>query len=164
VGLRRLRSIAALAVAVAAISLAGCGGSSDSPPSPASYLLTTAAIDRIAADTGDPAAVTSVLEFWRAIQFQAYGDAYNLLAKPIRSQVPYDKFIDKVAPSRYLFLARPRVYDLQGKDPVTVFLVAPQGPQLTDNDQVIGFAATREGDGWRIGSDPFNLLHQPTTP
>jgi hypothetical protein len=151
-------------VAVAAISLAGCGGTSDSPPSPESYLLTTAGIDRIAADSDNPAAVTPVFEFWRAIQFQAYGDAYNLLSKRIRSDVPYDEFIDKVAPSRYLFLARPRVYDLQGKDPVTVFVVALQGPQLTDNDQVIGFTVTREGGAWRIGSDPFNLLHQPTTP
>jgi hypothetical protein len=56
------------------------------------------------------------------------------------------------------------VYDLDGDDPVTVFLVAPQGDQLTDNDQVIGFTATRQGGEWRIGSDPFNLLHEPSTP
>ena len=153
-----------MAVSVFAISVMGCGGSSNSSPSPESYLLTTAGIDRIAANSGNPAAVSSVLEFWRAIQFQSYGDAYNLLAKPIRAHVSYQEFLDKVPPSRYLFLARPRVYDLQGKDPVTVFLVAPQGQQLTDNDQVIGFTATREGGAWRIGSDPFNILHEPTTP
>jgi hypothetical protein len=164
VGLRRPRSIAALAIAIAAFSLAGCGGSGDSSPSPERYLLTTAAIDRIASDSDNPAAVRSVLEFWRAIQFQSYGDAYNLLSKQLRSHVTYEQFIDKLGPSRYLFLARPRVYDLQGKDPVTVFVVAPQGEQLTDNDQVIGFTATRQGGSWRIGSDPFNVLHEPTTP
>jgi hypothetical protein len=164
VGLRRPRSIATLAVAIVAISVAGCGGSGDASPSPERYLLTTAGIDQIASGTENPAAVRSVLEFWRAIQFQSYGDAYNLLAKPIRSHVSYEEFISKLGPSRYLFLARPQVYDLQGKDPVTVFLVAPQGDRLTDNDQVIGFTATREGGAWRVGSDPFNILHEPTTP
>ncbi len=152
--------------AAVAIAVAGCGssGSGDSAPSPERYLLTTAGIDQIAASSDNPGAVRSVLEFWRAIQFQSYGDAYNLLSKQLRSQVSYEQFISKFGPSRYLFLARPRVYDLQGKDPVTVFVVAPQGPQLTDNDQVIGFTATHEGGTWRIGSDPFNLLHEPTTP
>lgn len=154
-----------MGAAVATIALAGCGSSGDSSsPSPERYLLTTSGIDQTAASSDDPGAVRSVLEFWRAIQFQSYGDAYNLLSKPLQSQVSYEQFIDKIAPSRYLFLAKPRVYDLQGKDPATVFLVAPQGEQLTDNDQVIGFAATREGGTWRIGSDPFNLLHEPTTP
>jgi hypothetical protein len=151
-------------VAIAAISLAGCGGSGDSSPSPERYLLTTDDIDRTAAASENPGAVTAVLDFWRSIQFQAYGDAYNLLSKPIRSRASYEQFLEKLGPSRFLFLARPRVYDLQGHEPVTVFLVAPQGDQLTDNDQVIGFTATRESGKWRIGSDPFNVLHEPTTP
>src|SRR5262249_10314924 len=143
----------------------GGGGSGDPPSSSRSrYLLTTAAIDQIAAGTQDPGAVSSVLEFWRAIQFQAYGEAYNLLSKQLRGRVGYDEFKAKVGPSRYLFLARPRVYDVNGHDPVMVYLVAPQGPRLTDNDQVIGFTATREGGGWRVGSDPFNILGEPSTP
>lgn len=156
--------MAAIIAAIAAIALAGCGSSGDSSPSPERFLLTTADIDQIAASSDNPGAVRSVFEFWRAIQFQSYGDAYNLLSKPLRSQVSYQDFVDKLGPSRYLFLAKPRLYDLQGKDPVTVFVVAPQGAQLTDNDQVIGFTTTREGGTWRIGSDPFNLLHEPTTP
>jgi hypothetical protein len=164
VGLRRPRSIAALAAAAVAIVAGGCGGSSDSAPDPSRYLLTTAAIEGIAASSDSPGAVSSVLEFWRAIQFQAYGEAYNLLDKRLRSRVSYEQFVEKVSPSRYLFLARPRVYDLNGRDPVTVFLVAPQGERLTDSDQVIGFTATREGGEWRVGSDPFNILGEPSTP
>jgi hypothetical protein len=153
-----------LAAATVAILVGGCGGSDDSAPSPERYLLTTAEIDRIAETTDNPGAVKSVLGFWRAVQFQDYGDAYDLLSKQLRSRVSYEEYLDKVAPARYLFLARPRVYDLEGHDPVTVFLVAPQGDQLTDNDQVIGFTATREGGEWRIGSDPFNILHEPSAP
>jgi hypothetical protein len=151
-------------VATVVILVSGCGGSGDSAPSPDRYLLKTAAIDQIAASSDNPGAVSSVLEFWRSVQFQAYGDAYNLLSKQLRARVSYEQFVGKVAPARYLFLARPRVYDLHGRDPVTVFLVAPQGDRLTDNDQVIGFTATREGDEWRIGSDPFNILGEPSTP
>jgi hypothetical protein len=153
-----------VAAATVAILAGGCGGSGDSAPSPERYLLTTAGIDQIAARTDNPGAVSSVLDFWRAIQFQAYGEAYDLLSKQLRDRVRYEQFVGKVAPARYLFLARPRVYDLDGKDPVTVFLVAPKGERLTDNDQVIGFTATREGAEWLIGSDPFNLLEQSSAP
>jgi len=153
-----------LAVFVSLALIGGCGGSSDPSPSPERYLLTTASIDQVAAKSDNPAAVKSTLDFWRAVQFQTFGDAYNLLTRSLRSRIPYDEFLDKLGPARYVFLARPQVYDLAGKDPATVFLVAPQGDTLTDNDQVIGFTLTREDGQWRIGSDPFNVFHEQSAP
>jgi hypothetical protein len=143
--------------------LAGCGSSdSDEPaPTPDRYLLTSSQIERLAEETDNPEAVEAVFEFWRSIQFQAYGRAYDMLAEQLQAELPYRRFQRKIAEVRYLFLARPEVYDLEGDDPVTVFIVAPQGEQLTDDDQVIGFSATREDGEWRIGSDPFNTFHEP---
>ncbi len=152
-----------IALLAALALMSGCGSSDDDPPpSPERYLLTTEEIEEEAARSSSPQAVEAVLEFWRSVQFQAYGRAYDLLAEPLRSDLPYRRFESQLAEVRYLFLARPEVYDIEGDEPVTVFLVAPQGDQLTDDDQVIGFTATREDGEWRIGSDPFNTFHQPS--
>jgi hypothetical protein len=158
----RVRLSAVLAVCACASLIGGCGGSSnsDSTLEPQHYLLTTADIQEMAGKTSDPKMVTSALNFWRAIQFQDYGDAYNLLAKPLRSRVSYEQFLGKLGAARYLFLTRPRVYDLDRSPPPTVFLAAQKGTILTGDDQVIGFNMAREDGQWRIGSDPFNVFHE----
>jgi hypothetical protein len=160
---RRLRLSALVALLAALALLSGCGGSSNSDStSPQHYLLTTADIQQMAAKTANPAAVTSALNFWRAVQFQDYGEAYNLLAKPLRSHISYDTFLSKLGAARYAFLAHPEVYDLDQSGPITVFIAAPRGNILTGDDQIIGFTMIREDGQWRIGSDPFNVFHEQT--
>jgi hypothetical protein len=161
----RGRSACILAVG-AALFATGCGGSgNDDTTSPSSYLLTQDEITRQANGTSDPAAARTVLEFWRAVQFQDFALSYSYLATPLRRQVPYSVYLSKLGEARGLFLSRPRIYDIsQGDDFTTVDIAALQGDILTPADQIIGFATVQEGDRTRISSDVFNLFHRSYRP
>lgn len=163
----RWRGLSASILAVGAVLFAaGCGGSGNSDTtSPSSYLLTGDQIDRQANSASDPAAARTVLQFWRAVQFQDYATAYSLLAPPLRQHIPYETFLPKVGEARGLFLARPRIYDTSpGHGFVTVDVAALQGDVLTPTDQIIGFAVVREGGRALISSDIFNLFHRSYRP
>jgi hypothetical protein len=163
----RWRGRTALILAVgAALFATGCGGSGDDDTtSPSSYLLTQDEITRQASQTSDPAASRTVLEFWRAVQFQDFTLAYSSLATPLRRQVPYRVFLPKIGGARGLFLSNPRIYDISPGDGFTsVDVAALQGDILTPADQIIGFATVEEGDRTLISSDVFNLFHRSYRP
>jgi hypothetical protein len=159
------RSACILAVG-AALFATGCGGSgNDDTTSPSRYLLTQDEITRQATETSDPVAARTVLEFWRAVQFQDFTLAYSYLAPQFRRQVPYEVFLPKIGEARGLFLARPRIYDISPGDGFTsVDVAALQGDILIPSDQIIGFATVQEGDRTLISSDVFNLFHRSYRP
>jgi hypothetical protein len=123
------------------------------------YLLTEADFDRIAGTTKREAAARALLRFWRDVQYQNYPAAYLHLSAPLRRKVPYDRFINAVAPARGLFLIKPRIDDEEVRGRFVILnLALARSSTLRSNDQVIGFMLSREGSRWTIASDPYNLL------
>jgi hypothetical protein len=161
----RGRSACILAVG-AALFATGCGGSGNNDTtSPNSYLLTQEEITQQANGTSDPAAARTVLEFWRAVQFQDFPLSYSYLATPLRKEIPYSVYLPKIGGARGLFLSRPRIYDISQHNGFTsVDVAALQGDILTPSDQIIGFATVQEGDRTLISSDVFNLFHRSYRP
>lgn len=80
-----LRAFALLAAVLASLVLAACGNADSSPSGtdPPSNLITPGAIDRVKAGSVEQA----FLEFWSALQFQAWAEAVSFYAPPFRDTV-----------------------------------------------------------------------------
>lgn len=164
---RRLAGAALLLALLAG----GCGGdstitSTTTAPetvenvSPEDYLLATADIERLSSAHAPRGAVSSALEFWRAIQYQNYAAAYIRLNGELRRAVRYETFLNKLATARgYLFLVEPIVEEVRPTGNLTtVYLRLQRGDEFSGDDQIIGFNMSREGGRWVIATDPYNLF------
>ena len=169
-GMRRVALPArlVLATALAATVGSGCGSSGEAGPAPnpsdtvnpRAYLLQPAELARLARPYRPAGAVTTVLEFWRAVQYQNYAVAYLRLSADLRRAVPYRRFLPAIAEARgRLFLVKPAIDDVQRNGPLTtVYLRLQRGKRFSSTDQIIGFNVAQKKRRWTIATDPYNLF------
>jgi len=134
---------------------------SSSIPAPRARSLAPLERDAIArataAQTIAPGAVRAVLVFWRDLQYANDHGAYTALNSRLRRAIAYERFVEVLASSRWLFNTPPVVEDVERRgEEAVVFL--RHNPFVGQDESRVAFTLVPEDGQWTIVSDPYALF------